>query len=284
MRRRHALLGGLVAPWLPRPALAETGTLEVAEGAGATTAPMPVHYHRPARWRAGGPVVAVLHGVQRNGATYRDAWVAQAEAQGFLLLVPEFGAEKFPGVLWYNFGHAGDDHGQVFPRASWVFGALDRAVAGARARLGAGEGGFALYGHSAGAQFAHRYLLLGGGAARRVIVANAGWYSMPDLGVGFPYGLAGVGDAALLWAAFARPVVILLGEADVDPNHPQLRRNAAADRQGLHRFARGQAFFAAAAAQAAAMGAPFHWVLSTVPGVGHSNAGMAAAAGSFLQG
>ena len=283
MRRRVALLAGFAIGGA-RSAVAETGTISLAEDAGATAAPIPVHFHRPAVLRPGAPVVAVLHGVLRNGAEYRDAWIAQSEAQGFLLLVPEFSAAKFPGALWYNFGHAGDDGGQVFPRASWVFGALDRAVVGARAQLGAGPVGFALYGHSAGAQFAHRYVLLGGGVADRVVSANAGWYTMPDPNAAFPYGLAGVGDAALLRAAFARRLVILLGEADVNPNHSSLRRNAAADRQGLHRFARGQAFFAAAATQAAAMRVPFNWVLSTVPGVGHSNAGMAAAAGSFLLG
>lgn len=283
MRRRAVMLAGLAGA-VASPARAETGTLAVSEPAGATAAPMPIHYHRPPGWRPGGPVVAVLHGVLRNGTAYRDAWVAQSVARGFLLLVPEFCAEKFPGVAWYNFGHAGNDAGEVFPPERRVFAALDRAVAGARAQLGAGSGEFALYGHSAGAQFAHRYVLLGGGAASRVIIANAGWYTMPDPQVAFPYGLAGVWDGAALRAAFARRVVVLLGEADVDPNHAALRRNAHADRQGLHRLARGEAFFAAAAAQAAAMGAPFHWTLSTVPGVGHSNRGMAAAAGPFLLG
>jgi poly(3-hydroxybutyrate) depolymerase len=282
MQRRHALMAGLALPALTRAAAAGGGRLDVPEAAGATPEPMPVWYHRPEAWRPGGPVVAVLHGVRRDGENYRNAWASHAERLGFLLLVPEFGAAKFPGARWYNFGHAGEEDGSVRPRAEWCFAVLDRAVAGARAALGAGAGGFALYGHSAGAQFAHRYLLLGGGGASRVVSANAGWYSMPDTAAAFPYGLAGLADDTLLRAAFARPAVILLGEADTDPHHPALRRDAAADRQGITRFARGQAFFAACTARAAALGVPLAWQLRTVPGVAHSNAGMATAAAPLL--
>ncbi|MBR0668192.1 alpha/beta hydrolase [Roseomonas hellenica] len=282
--RRAALALGLGLPVLARGAAAASGRLDLPEAAGATADPMPVWYHRPEAWRPGGPVVAVLHGVRRDGENYRNAWVPHAERLGFLLLVPEFTAAKFPGVRWYNFGNAGDDAGHVQPRDAWCFAVLDRAVAGARTALDAGEGGFALYGHSAGAQFAHRYLLLGGGAATRVVVANAGWYSMPDPAEAFPYGLSGLADDAALRAAFARPALILLGEADTDPHHPALRRDAQADRQGLYRFARGQAFFAAATARAAALGMPLAWALRTVPGVGHSNAGMAIAAAPLLLG
>jgi hypothetical protein len=117
-------------------------------------------------------------------------------------------------------------------------------------------------------------------AAEAIVVANAGWYTFPVQTVAFPYGLGGVPiDPA---AAFARPVTILLGEGDTDPQHPSLRRNAEADAQGIHRYARGRAFFEAARAEAARLGTPFSWRLQTVPGVAHSNAGMAEAAMRLL--
>ena len=86
-----------------------------------------------------------------------------------------------------------------------------------------------------------------------------------------------------LWgAALARPVTILLGEEDRDPHHPQLRRDAGSDAQGTNRFDRGRAFFAEAGAAARRLGLPFAWRLATVPGVAHSNAGMAVAAAPLL--
>jgi poly(3-hydroxybutyrate) depolymerase len=261
MRRRALVLGGA--------GLALTGV--------ATA--MPFHLHRPARWRPGGPVVAVLHGVRRNAAEYRDAWAPHAEARGFLLVCPEFSQARFPGARAFSQGNA------RAPRAEWTFGALEEAVDAALGACGDEAGReFALYGHSAGAQFVHRHLLLTGAPrARRVVIANAGWYSFPDPAVPFPHGLGRIAlDPAALRAALARDVVILLGEADTDPAHPSLRRDAATDRQGLNRLERGRNFFAASEAAARSQAVPFGWRLVTVPGVAHVNTGMAAAAAPLL--
>jgi len=261
LRRRALLLGG-AALALP--------------GAGAVP---PVHVHRPAAWRPGGPVVVVIHGVRRNAEEYRDAWVPHAEARVFLLLCPEFSQGAFPGARHFNQGNA------RAPRAEWRFGALEAAVDAALAGQGDAPGrDFALYGHSAGAQFVHRHLLLTGAArVRRTVIANAGWYSFPDAAIPFPHGLGGLDlDPGALRRALARDVVILLGEADTDPHHPSLRRDPVTDRQGLHRLERGRNFFAAAEALAAASGSPFGWRLVTVPGVAHVNAAMAVAAAPLL--
>ena len=219
-----------------------------------------------------------MHGMGRNADGYRDAWIAHAEAHDFLLICPEFSDAKFPGVRLYNYGNA------QAPQAEWTFFALDRAVDTVLASLGAPATGFALYGHSAGAQFVHRYLLLTGAPrARRIIIANAGWYSWPSFEIAFPHGLAhSAATDAGLRSALARPVTILLGDQDHDPTHFQLRRDAATDLQGLHRFERGQNFFAAARSAAEAYGIPFGWSLGFVPGVGHSNAAMARAAAELL--
>ena len=143
--------------------------------------------------------------------------------------------------------------------------------------------GFALYGHSAGAQFVHRYILLTGAPrAEAIIIANAGSYTLP-LDRPFPEGLRGTAaNPATLRAVFARPVILQLGEADTDPNHGSLPRDPWAIAQGSHRFARGWFFFDTVRRAAETQGAPFAWRVATVPGVGHSNAGMAAHAFALL--
>ncbi len=263
---------------LASPAMAAPARVTFEEPSGAAPGPMHAYLHRPAAWRRGGPVVVVMHGMGRNADGYRDAWIAASEAHGFLVICPEFSQLKFPGVELYNYGNA------RAPEAAWSFFALDRAVAAALAALDAPAQPFALYGHSAGAQFVHRYLLLTGAPqARRIVIANAGWYSWPSFDIAFPHGLRqSAATEAGLRAALGRPVTILLGEADNDPTHFQLRRDAATDAQGLDRFARGQNFFAAARAAAEQRRVPFGWSLATVPGVAHSNAGMARAAAEIL--
>lgn len=254
--RRRTVLGLLAAPAVAR--AAEPGEFTVQAG-------VPVLGYRPAAWRPGGPVLLVLHGAARDADRYRAAWAPLAERHGLLLGCPEFAPEAFPAERGYNLNPA-------------VPALLD----GAAEALGARE--YLLYGHSAGAQVVHRALLLAGQPrATRIVAANAGWYTMPDEAVPFPHGLGGVGHADLR-AVFARPVTVLLGEADTDPHHPQLRRDAATDRQGVTRWDRGLAFYAACRAAAAAHGAGFAWRLATVPGVGHSNAGMAPWAAEILVG
>jgi poly(3-hydroxybutyrate) depolymerase len=245
---------------------------------------MPVWYHRPAGWTAGGKVGVVMHGLQRDADRYRDEWRPLADRHGFLLLVPEFSREKFPGTRWYNFGNLQDEAGRATPPEAWSFHAFDRVVGAAMQAAGATRPGYVLYGHSAGAQFVHRFLLLTGAPrAEQVVIANSGSYTLPRFDRPFVEGLGGTAaDPATLRAVFARPVILQLGEADTDPSHASLPRQPWAVAQGSHRFARGWHFFDAARRAAAEAGAPFAWRVVTVPGVGHSNAGMAEAAAPLL--
>jgi len=285
--RRRLFLGATLA--LPAAAAraampAGSGRITIPEATGATPDPMPLWFHRPAAWTPEGRVVAVMHGLRRDADRYRDEWRDLAEQRGFLLLVPEFSAAKFPGTRFYNFGNLVDAEGRPSAAAAWTYPALDRVVLAAMEMAGARRPGFALYGHSAGAQFVHRYMMLTGAPrAEAVVVANSGSYTLPLLDRPFPEGLGGTAaDPAVLRAVFARPVVLQLGEDDSDPNHPSLPRQPWAVAQGSHRFARGWHFFDTARRAAAAMGAPFAWRVVTVPGVGHSNGEMARSAARML--
>ena len=120
-------------------------------------------------------------------------------------------------------------------------------------------------GHSAGAQLVQRYAVVGrgmaalvrAGVAVRYVVANPSsyvWFGddrpVPVRGTAcktidhWTYGLAGAPpyverSEALEERYIARDVVYLLGETDIDPNHPTLDRSCAAEAQGPTRYARG---------------------------------------------
>ncbi len=276
---RRAILATIATPAIAQAALAE-GSSRITFAEPTAQGEMPLWLHRPAGWRPGGPVVAVLHGASRTARGYRDAWAPHAEARNFLLVCPEFSRAAYPGSAAYN------DGGSVGrAREGWNYWALPRAVAAARRAAGEdGAGRFRLYGHSAGSQFSHRYnWLCDAEGVERMVFANAGFYTWPALDQTFPYGLGGTaaGEAALR-AGLARPAVVLLGEQDLDTTDPDLRQSTEAMLQGPHRFARGQAFFAAAREAAARLGVPFGWRMAFVPGVGHSNAGMAPLAAAML--
>jgi pimeloyl-ACP methyl ester carboxylesterase len=233
---------------------------------------------------ANGPVLFVMHGVRRNGERYRNEWVSYAEKEKALLLVPEFSVEGFAGGRNYavprpNINSVNSD--DLPPSAFLV---IEKIFDHVRSITRPETKEYLLYGHSAGGQFVHRFILFNPRArVKAVVAANAGWYTMPDFTVAFPYGLknSGLLESGLR-EALSRKLIILLGEKDTDPRHPLLSRSAAATRQGQHRFERGQNFFRAAARAAESLNAPFDWQIATVPDADHDNAKMAPAAASLI--
>lgn len=224
------------------------------------------------------PIAIIMHGARRDPDRYRDEWTAQADRHGFIVVAPGFSRDDFPRANGYNLGFMRDTGtGEWRPKATWTFSAIEPIFEAVVSRLGGTQTQYTLYGHSAGSQFVHRMLFFAPGArVKRYLPANAGWYTFPDTDVAFPFGVgATMLDEDDLRRALAKDVVILLGDRDNDPQGRSLNRSAGALAQGPHRFARGQAFFAAARDLAADKGWDFGWTVRIVPGVAHSNGDMA---------
>jgi poly(3-hydroxybutyrate) depolymerase len=219
------------------------------------------------------PVVFVMHGVARDGERYLADWIPHAQANKFLLVVPEFSKEQFPGDEGYIYGNTVDKAGHALPRALWSFSVVEPVFDAVKARTGNRTERYRLYGHSAGAQFVQRFVYFVTAArVERVVSANAGWYMLPDLSVAFPYGLKNTPvTEADLRHALALPMTVLLGTADIDP----VRHTPESDAQGPHRFARGNFFYARAEEAAKKFQLPFAWRLATAPGIDHSDERMA---------
>ena len=232
------------------------------------------------------PVAIVMHGASRDLPRYFDDWSAAAEASGFIVIVPWFSQEDFPKSARYNLGHVFDAKtGEPRDESLWTFSAIEPLFDHVVRWAGVETASYTLYGHSAGSQFVHRFLYFKPDArVARAILANAGWYTMPDFGVDFPYGLDDSGlNEDVLPVYFSRDVVVLLGEADTKVNEDKLRRTPEAMLQGAHRLQRGRTFFRVAEAKAAETGAEFNWRLQTVPGAEHSNAQMTSTAAALVR-
>lgn len=250
------------------------GRLSFSDWAGPA---LPIWYHAPAKITPDTKIVFVMHGMARNGDEYRDQWSDLAAKYGFLLLVPTFGNADFPGFESFNYGNVIGPDGRRRPQEQWAFTAIERIFDQVRGSTGITAPRYYIYGHSAGAQFVHRlFFFLPNARAGKLISANAGAYMLPDFATEHPYGLKGSGvSEADLKVALSRPVMVLLGEADMDPNHRPMPRTPEANAQGLHRFSRGLNYFKMASEQTVKLGVPFGWKIATVPGVAHSNTLMA---------
>lgn len=255
----------------------------------ATGKTLRVFYYRPKSFGPETPILFVMHGVKRNAGEYRDNWIELAERHGLLILAPEFSNEDFPKSWAYNLGNVvRRGPGGTFeptPESDWSFPIVDRIFESVRRSAGSARARFAIFGHSAGAQFVHRYMTFTGGPkVDLAIAANAGWYTLPTEAETFPYGLGQTGLApGKPKEAFAKKVVILLGEADIQQD-PNFRKTPEAMRQGATRLDRGKFYFAAAKRMSETLHAPFDWRLVLVPGVGHDNAKMAGTAAEIVVG
>jgi len=242
-----------------------------------------VYLALPAEVKADTPVVFALHGMTRSAKAVRDAWVPAAEARNLIVITPHFDDKGYPKAAQYNLGNTRDAAGKAIPAKDWTYAVIEEIFDAVKARTGSKVGDYVLYGHSAGAQFAHRLLMqMPDARVRRVISANAGYYLMPDDSAA-PYGMQATGvTPEQACRAYAVPMVILLGNDDDDPNHHQLNNSPAAKAQGPHRLARGWQFFTATKKDAATRKCTYRWTVQTVAGAGHEFEKMATAAAALL--
>jgi hypothetical protein len=248
-----------------------------------------VFYHVPANSTINSPILITLHGDDRSGADSRNAFIARANQLNFIVVSPQFSEEDFPGGDAYNLANIFSDGdnpspGSLNDNSVWTFNVLDPLFDAFKGLTGNVSAKYDLFGFSAGAQVAHRFVLFNPDAKfNRVVAASSGWYTVPVMDVVFPYGLQeSPAEAADLSPSFGANLHVIVGLADNDPNSPGLRHNEFADAQGLNRLDRAQYFYNAALNEAQAGGMTFNWTYQTVPNAQHELGPMASFASNLL--
>lgn len=238
----------------------------VGEGTNALT----VFTYKPKNY-AGGPMLLVFHGMTRTAAHYSHSAAPLADKHGLLVIAPLFDTSHFPGRV-YNLGGVKVD-GKLLPRAEWVYQRVPEIIEAVRDREGKTDLPYYMIGHSAGAQFVMRYAAIMPAGALRMVAANPGSDLFPrrdwDFGYGFGDLPPDLSDDAALQKYLAAPFTLYLGTADIDPNHPELDRSTAGEREGRFRLERGRNCFAYAQKIAGEHGWKFNWRKVEVPGIAH---------------
>ncbi|WP_392891645.1 alpha/beta hydrolase [Pseudomonas migulae] len=256
-------------------------------------------------------VLIIIHGRLRNAETYRQSAERAADLAGqsanTLVIAPQFLNEtdvalhpvadtvlRWQGNDWMAGGLS------TAPFALSSYAALDQIIA----RLGDRRQfpdvkDVVIAGHSGGAQVVQRYALLSheqpeleaAGVHVRYVIANPSSYAYFDerrpvafSHAGCPafnrwkYGLSdlpayaeGRTPAQLEENYVQRDIVYLLGQQDIDPNHPALDKSCEAKAQGANRLVRGRNYF-----EFLKRSHPqgLNQQLVEVPGVGHNGDGM----------
>jgi pimeloyl-ACP methyl ester carboxylesterase len=199
------------------------------------------------------PPMVVVHGISRNAGTLARLFAPEAERTGRTIIVPHFPLESWP-----NFQRP-----SKAARPDQALLALLDKVASEWPDLARPVD---VFGHSGGAQLAHRLAMLYPHRVAALHLAAAGWYCLPDDSMPYPYGLAPGTDAfAANWArrksAALRdflqiPVCVYVGTQDVTRDDALRKTRALDARQGPHRLARARTYVAALKAAARDHGLP----------------------------
>ena len=247
---------------------------------------VPVRTYVPVVRNEATPIVIVMHGASRDAPRYYADWKAQAAARGFIVVVPTLSKKDFPGAATYNLGNVFDPAtGAQREKSEWTFSLIEPLFDEVVRRIGGAQGDYVLYGHSAGSQFVHRFLYyMPDARVSAFIAANAGWYTMPDFSVEYPYGLKASGiNEDDLPRIFSQPLILLQGRADTDASADNLRKTPEAARQGPNRLTRGLKMYRDAKASAEALGVTFNWQVFVIKDADHDNAKMAPAAAALVR-
>jgi len=208
------------------------------------------------------PVLVSVHGISRNAYEQAVVFSELCEKYGVVLVVPVFHAVTHRD--YQRLGRKG--------RGPRVDRLLHRVLAEAASVTGADATQVFLFGFSAGAQFAHRYLMAHPHRVARAVVAAAGWYTFPDPKQRFPYGIRPNGSLKGVVFDAERflcvPVEVLVGSRDLGSTN--LKRGERVDVQGANRVERARRWVAAMRAAAAAHGLKPAVTLTEVPGIDHS--------------
>ncbi len=193
----------------------------------------------PESVRADSPVVAAIHGLRRSAAQQIFQLKDLAEAHGMILFAPLFARDQFRHFQSLAVNEAG----------SYPEDAFDVALADCLQRLDLANPGLFLLGFSGGAQFAHRYVMMGSRTVRKIALMAPGWFTMPDPEQPFPFGLGPsdhLGDRKVdLTGALECPTMLLVGKGDTKRTS-SLNQDPIIDaHQGLNRLERGENWIAA---------------------------------------
>jgi pimeloyl-ACP methyl ester carboxylesterase len=246
------------------------GTLYYVPKAGLDQKSIPVHYYLPNFSKDALQTQIVLHGASRNAIDYLEGWREKADLYKLALIVPEFSKEAFT-ISEYNQGMLIDQNDQLTDYN--LFHVIDDIFEFVAEKLELSLDKFNIFGHSAGGQFVHRFMLFHNSPyVGKAVAANPGWYTYPSHDLEFPYGIKGLQSESIkgIEAFYNEELIILLGDADT-LRTSNLRTSPEADAQGLHRLARGERYYELNKQRAADEQKVFRWRKVYVPNAGHDH-------------
>ncbi len=186
-------------------------------------------------------ILLVLPGYRQNTERYMSVFRGLLnEADRCLVVVPQLTRDVFPvpEVLALNNMVTTRKCDVMKPQEEWVstlFSALISYLMDAYTLLDQ----VFVFGHSAGAQLAHRIQLLDPLTnVSAVFAANSGWYTVPNIDIDFPFGVKGLLSSDSIRDNLQQNVYIMIGTRDTKEDFYLWKSKRVNTLQGLTRYDR----------------------------------------------
>ena len=292
-----------------------------------------VFYHLPKTIDNDTKVLFVVHGNTRNADDYLNSWIRLTKDKNIAIFAPHFKRSSFISFntlqmstssgkirtdtdlylhnsidtlfkyikakfklndkLYDIYGHSAGAqfvHRYLLMSTSsgkirtdtdlYLHNSIDTLFKYIKAKFKLNDKLYDIYGHSAGAQFVHRYLLMSDNpSVNKAVAANAGWYTFLN-GADFPYGVKNppisLTDSNVK-KFLSTNLYILIGINDIDVDS-SINKSKGAQKQGINRLQRAKNFFTYTESIVEQNNLEFKWKYQAVPGAPHSNKVMSKAA------
>ena len=187
-------------------------------------------------------VIFVIHGNTRNAEDYLSEWRPYIAKKNVIVVAPKFTKESFKYFALLEMAQSSgkvnrDESEYINNSISLIFNFI-------KSKFSLNTQTYSMFGHSAGAQFTHRYMLLSDDKRiSSAVIANAGWYTFISTAE-FPYGIKNapikISSDHIRWYT-ASKVNLLIGSDDV--GFKSLNTSKGAQIQGNNRFERANNYF-----------------------------------------
>lgn len=232
--------------------------------------PINLHFYIPEGDIKSMPIVFIFPGTGRNANDYLAAWMNKFKDKQAIAIALEF-PQDYYSTSEYIEGNMFKNN-KPLPEEQWSYSVIEAIFSYVKEETGNQASKYSMFGHSAGAQFVHRFVTFKQNThLDKAIAANSGWYTVPNTQIEYPYGLknSGYSDNTPLTHLFSSSLIVALGDQDTDPNDSSLRHTPEADAQGLYRFARGEHYYSECERISKANNMLFSWKKIVVKGVAH---------------
>ena len=237
-----------------------------------------IFYHLPETVDENTKILFIIHGNSRNADDYLKVWRNLTEDENVALFAPHFTRNSF---ISFNTLQMSTSNGVIRADTNlYLNNSIDTLFEFIKSKFNLKANSYDIYGHSAGAQFVHRYLLMSKDPKVNIAVAaNAGWYTFLN-GANFPYGVKNppiILSDSNVKVFLGTNLHILIGSNDIDVNS-SVNKSDGAQKQGLNRLQRAKNFFDYTSLIVEQNDLVFNWKYQLVPGAPHSNKVMSRAA------